>query len=107
EGHRERSETPPNEEPCPRAAKCLVLPLRSRALLQILDRPIDDVPIDAALLFRVPEQKAVITHRIDEPRNAARVGRDAIHGRVVEQAQVSRPRNTQPSADIDTRLLQS
>src|SRR6267142_500665 len=113
EGHRggreqrhKGADAPPNEEPSPRAAKLTAFPLWSRALLQILDRLVDDVPIDAALLIGVSEEEAVIADRIDDTWNAARIGGNAIHSRVGEQTQISCARDAKPGPDVGSGLFQ-
>ena len=79
----------------------------SGAVLQILDRPIHDRPIDPALRIGESEEKAVIAHDVDEPWNPTRVFRDAAHRGVGKQRQVTRARDAQPGPDVVADLVRS
>jgi hypothetical protein len=55
------------------AAKGQDPPLRRHALFQVLDRLINGLPIDAALVIDVPEEEAVISEDVDDSWDPAQI----------------------------------
>src|SRR6266850_1180741 len=86
-----------------RPAQALLL--GARALLEVLDRTIDDLPIDAPFLVGVSEKQAVIANGIDEAWDPARVRRDLVDRWLAEQVQVASARDPQPGSDVRADLL--
>src|SRR5262249_5803367 len=83
-------------------------PRRVGALVQVGDRVLDDVPVDAALVVGIAEEQRVVAQGVDDPRNAARVLRDSSYGPLAEQTRVVRARSLQAAADValDLRGIQ-
>src|SRR4029453_19517399 len=105
-GHHKGPKAPPEDSAHPRPSKLLCRGPWSRAFLQVLDRLIDDVPIDPALLVGIAEEEAVIADGVDESWNSTGIGRDSIHRRVGEQTQIARACNAESSADVGASLFQ-
>src|SRR5437879_4606673 len=67
ERHRERRQTPAQDEPRPRTAELPAPRLGPRAFLEVFDRLVDHVAIDPPFLVGVAEEEAVVTDGVDEP----------------------------------------
>src|SRR5215831_6302851 len=77
----------------------------SPSFLEILDGLFDDVAIDAMALVGISDEQAMIADDVDEPRDPAGIGFDALGRRFGEQLEIRRARLPQAALDVFTHLV--
>src|SRR3990172_7864681 len=104
--HRARCGAAPTDQSLAPGVARAVPPLWSPfALLEIVDGLLDDSAIDPTDLIRIADEQAVVTDRIDEPRDPARVLGNPGDRHIREEPEVGRPSDPGPGADVVAGLV--